>query len=141
MNEEQDIWTSAPLLSSLEKEKINAPEGYLENLEMTVLKAVKSRGKVISLAPKRFFYMAAGLALLMGLLWLLRTPEIPQEQDLPLDALVDQLSIEEIDYFVNMDEALIEEVYLEYSQTTTSPEIEYLIDDDVWSDELIIEYL
>jgi hypothetical protein len=141
MNEEQDILNSAPLLFSLEKKKVKAPEGYLENLESEVMKTVRPKGRIIPMVPNRFFYMAAGIALLIGLFWFSRPSELPPQQDIALETLVNEMSIEEIDYFVDMDESLIQEVYLETTETTTIPEIEYLIDDDVWSDELIIEYI
>ncbi|MDA0974072.1 MAG: hypothetical protein O2867_10110 [Bacteroidetes bacterium] len=141
MNEREDITEIAPLLSSIEKRKVEVPEGFLESLEEKILREIQPKARVIAFKPSAFFYMAAGIALVMGLFWFLRPESNSPEQTVDLNALVSQLSIEEIDSFVMMDEYLIEEVYLEKTGTTTSPEIEYLIDDDVWSDELIIEYL
>ena len=143
MQEDKDLIKNAPLLFSLEKKSPEIPQGYLEEFEEELLKQIdfeENKRKVIQIKPIYKWAAAAAVLFIMALLCNeFMSEEIPLQASADTEDTELTLTAEEMDEFLDLDDDVVMNAYIETVNMTSEPEIEYLIEDEVWNDELLID--
>jgi hypothetical protein len=142
MQEDKDIEQEAPLLFGLEKSSVEVSDAYLAEFEKDIISRTHLKKKVtmiFTIHPIVKWMAAACIILVMGLLCADQMSDDAEELHQAVLNSEIELTAEELDEYVELDDDIVMEVYMETVQETQSPELEYLIEHEVWHDELLIE--
>ena len=140
---DKELKQEAPLLFSLERKQIEAPEGYFDNLPDKVMASLETP---IRQMPKRsssigiLWKVAAGIALIVGMYFLLSSEEQPLGNELSSQEL--QIDIEQdMEYLLEIEDELLYDLLAEQSPSLEEEEIderiEFLMEEEVELDEII----
>jgi len=144
MQEDKHILEEAPLLFGMEKRLPEMPENYLDHLDEVILKRISIQenvGKIIGINP---IFKWAAAAAIVCIVWFFSMNK-EYISDVITEAFVEDLdlgtlTVDEVDDYLELDDDLMMEVFLDdVPMDEPSAEMEYLIHDDQWNDEMLIE--
>jgi hypothetical protein len=142
MQEDKDIQQEAPLLFGLEKSSVEIPDAYLDGFEEDIISSVHLKKKVtmlFTIHPIAKWMAAACIFLIMGPFCADQMFDDAEELHQAALSSEIELTAEELDEYVELDDDIVMEVYLETVQEIQSLTMEYLIEHGVWHDDLLIE--
>jgi hypothetical protein len=140
---DEELKREAPLLFSLERKQIEAPEGYFDELPDKVMTSLDAP---IRQMPKRsssigsLWKVAAGIALLIGMYFLLSPVEQPLGNELSAQEL--HINVEQdMDYLLEIEDDILYDLLAEQSPLLEEDEIderiEFLMDEEIELEDIV----